>query len=114
MPLLTIQTNISIENAKQEKLVAQASALVSELLSKSEQYVMIYLQDKQVIFFAGNDKPCAMLELKSIGLPENRTEAFSAALCKLVAGETGITPERIYIEFSNAPRHMWGWDSSTF
>ena len=114
MPLLTIQTNISIEDAEQEKLIKQASALVSELLSKSEKYVMVYLRQGQAMIFAGTDSPCALMELKSIGLPENRTAEISEALCKLVASETGITPDRIYIEFSNAQRHMWGWNSATF
>lgn len=114
MPLVTIHTNISIDAAQQEKLIKQASALVSELLSKSEQYVMVYLQEGQTMLFAGSDGPCALLELKSIGLPENRTAEISAALCKLVSSETGITPERVYIEFGSAQRHMWGWNSGTF
>ena len=114
MPLLTIQTNISIEDAKQQELIKQASALVAELLSKSEQYVMVYLRHGQAMVFAGTDRPCALLELKSIGLPENRTSELSEALCKLVTSETGITPDRIYIVFSNAQRHMWGWNSATF
>ena len=30
------------------------------------------------------------------------------------AHTAGIEPERIYIEFSDAARSMWGWNSSTF
>ena len=114
MPLLTLNTNILIEDARQEKLIKQASSLVADLLSKSEKYVMVYLRDRQAMHFAGSDSPCALLELKSIGLPENRTAEFSAALCELVASNTGVAPDRVYIEYSNAERHMWGWNSGTF
>jgi len=114
MPLLTVRTNIAIDNARQQELIRQASALVSEQLFKSEKYVMVNLQDKQPMLFAGSDQPCALLELKSIGLPEDRTAEISNALCALLAAETGITPDRVYIEFTNAERHMWGWNSGTF
>jgi len=52
--------------------------------------------------------------LKSIGLPQNRTKEISAALSEFLQKETGVTPDRIYIEFSDAERAMWGWNGSTF
>jgi len=64
--------------------------------------------------FAGTDAPLAFLELKSIALPESATADASRSLCELVSGETGIDAGRIYIEFSDAPRKMWGWNGSTF
>ena len=63
---------------------------------------------------AGTDAPLAYLELKSIGLPQSITPSASRALCDLVAGETGVPANRIYIEFSDAPRQMWGWNGDTF
>jgi phenylpyruvate tautomerase len=114
MPLLTIRTNVALGESEKMELIRQASALVSSQLSKSEQYVMVYLEDNQPMLFAGNDDPCALLELKSIGLPEDRTTEISNALCEMINGETGIAADRIYIEFSNAARHMWGWNSRTF
>lgn len=114
MPLLTMRTNISLDNARRADLVKQASAKVSSLLSKPEQYVMVHVQDTQAMLFAGKDDPCALLELKSIGLPEDRTAGLSSALCELITAETGIAADRIYIEFTNAERHMWGWNSGTF
>ena len=54
------------------------------------------------------------LELKSIGLPQDRTTELSKALCKLVHDEFGVRPDRVYIEFADAPRTMWGWNGGTF
>ncbi|MGD8630473.1 MAG: phenylpyruvate tautomerase MIF-related protein, partial [Gammaproteobacteria bacterium] len=58
--------------------------------------------------------PLAYLELKSIGLPESRTADLSRALCEMLADAAGIDPDRVYIEFTDAPRKMWGWNSGTF
>jgi phenylpyruvate tautomerase len=32
----------------------------------------------------------------------------------MLADATGIDPDRVYIEFTDAPRKMWGWNSGTF
>lgn len=114
MPLLRIQTNQSIAAERRQSLAARASALVSELLGKPERYVMVALEPDCHMLFAGSDAPLANMELKSIGLPESETARFSDALCRLVRDELGVEAERVYIEFVDAPRRMWGWNGGTF
>ena len=114
MPLLRIQTNQELPAANAKALAAKASALVSEQLGKPESYVMTSVESNTAMLFAGSDEPLAFLELKSIGLPESITADVSNALCQLVSAEAGIAAERIYIEFTDAPRKMWGWNGSTF
>jgi phenylpyruvate tautomerase PptA (4-oxalocrotonate tautomerase family) len=114
MPFLKIQTNRSLPEADAKALAASSSAVVAEQLGKPERYVMTSVETNQAMQFAGSDEPLAYLELKSIGLPESITADVSQALCQLVSGETGISPDRIYIEFADAPRKMWGWDGGTF
>ncbi|MBK1646511.1 hypothetical protein CKO25_18040 [Thiocapsa imhoffii] len=46
--------------------------------------------------------------------PESRTPEFSRALCTLLTDTLGISPERVYIEFTAPPRHLFGWNSETF
>lgn len=75
---------------------------------------MVQIQDNQSLIFAGDDSPCALLQLKSLGLPENSTADFSSRLCNFINEQTGISSQRIYIEFSSPQRHMWGWDQRTF
>ncbi|MCW4293115.1 MAG: phenylpyruvate tautomerase MIF-related protein [Candidatus Thiodiazotropha taylori] len=52
--------------------------------------------------------------MKSIGLPVDRTGDFSKLLCLLMQKQLQISEERVYIEFSSAERHLWGWNSATF
>ena len=114
MPFLKIQTNQTLPDEDAKSLASKASALVAEQLGKPERYVMTSVENNPAMTFAGTDAPLAFLELKSIGLPESVTADASRALCELVASATGINPERIYIEYSDAPRKMCGWNSGTF
>lgn len=114
MPLLSIDTNATPDDDTVASLVRKASGTVAELLGKPERYVMVRLEHNPHMLFGGEDTPLAYLELKSIGLPGDRTAELSQALCDLVSSALGVPSERIYIEFADAERHMWGWNGSTF
>lgn len=114
MPLLTISTNISLDNETAQALCLKSSSHVASILGKPESYVMVSIHTSIRMSFAGDASPCASVELKSLGLPENETTAFSASLCDFIKQQTGIPAERIYLEFSSPERHMWGWDRRTF
>jgi hypothetical protein len=75
---------------------------------------MVSIRSGLAMMFGGDDAPCAYLELKSLGLPEEQTATLSQALCELIGDKLQIPAERIFIEFSNPARHMWGWNGRTF
>jgi len=112
MPYLKIHSNVLTDKPKE--LLTKASAAVAIALDKPETYVMVDYAHNINMVFAGNATPLAYLELKSIQLPEHNTATLSRTLCDLITDTLHITPERIYIEFANAERHMWGWDKRTF
>lgn len=114
MPLLKIQLNQSVSDDQQVKLLNEGSKLVAAELGKPEQYVMVVIEPVTPMMFAGKSEPAAYLELKSIGLPESKTQELSKALCQLVEDTTGVEQARIYIEFVDAARAMWGWNGRTF
>jgi len=114
MPYLMIQTNQTIDAEKTRTLMSNASRTVAELLGKSENYVTIAVLPAMPMMFAGSDAPLAYLALKSIDLPESTTPDLSQSLCHLINNELNIPMNRIYIEFSNAQRHLWGWNGRTF
>ena len=114
MPYLKIESNVTLDRAEERRLLGKVSATVAEQLGKPEQYVMAVIETGRPMLFAGSDEPLAFLELKSIGLPESHTADLSNVLCKLLTDELDIPQNRIYIEFANAPRAMWGWNGGTF
>ena len=112
MPVLTITTNSSESFSKDT--ILRLSSGVAETLGKPESYVMVQLQQNSQMLFAGCDDPLAYAELKSIELPQERTTDFSASLCNLISSELNIPQNRIYIEFSDLQRHLFGWNGKTF
>lgn len=114
MPLLQVTTNQSIATEQQRPFMSHCSRSVAEILGKPERYVMVTLNQAAPMLFGGESSPCVYLELKSIGLPEDRTNDLSAALTQLMESELDVDADRVYIEFANAQRHMWGWNRATF
>ena len=114
MPLLKIQTNQLIDADRQKSLIHRASQEVAGMLGKPERYVMVSIEHNPAMLFGGTDAPLAYLELKSNGLPESKSADCSGALASLLNDELGLPAERIYIEFTDAPRTMWGWNGGTF
>ena len=112
MPVLQINTNTSIDDAT--AFAKQASSLVAVILGKPESYVMVSVNGDADLVFAGTNEPCAHLMLKSLGLPESETPAYSEKLCGFIEQQLGVPPARTYIEFVSPERHMFGWDNRTF
>jgi phenylpyruvate tautomerase len=114
MPYLKIQSNLVLGDERRGALLASASKMVADALGKPERYVMVCLDDNRSMVLDGRDDPLAYLHLRSIALPEDRTAQLSEILCQFMADELGIRPDRVYIEFANAPRALWGWNGGTF
>ena len=114
MPLLSIETNVNCSDEQITKLTANASKLVAEMLAKPERYVMVKFQYNKHMRFDGNENLLAYVELKSINLTEQQTASYSGILCEFLSQMLNIEVDRIYIEFANAQRHLWGWNNATF
>jgi len=114
MPYLLIQTNAEIAGDAQDALLKEASTMLATHLAKPVGYMMAGIAPKHRMIFAGSDAPTAFLILKSIGLPETKLKALSAALCGLVSEHTDIPPKRIYIEFVDVSAKYWGHNGGTF
>jgi len=117
MPLLHIHSSSKTLNEKVIQEVHQTGAqILAELLGKSTEYVMVLVNTGRSLSFAQDDQtPCAYLEVKNIGgfTPET-TEKLSQRLCELVNEKLQIPASRVYIEYQNAERHLWGWNEKTF
>lgn len=112
MPYMKIQTNAQVNDAS--ALATRASSFLSEQLGKPEQYIMIAVEPVDTLLFAGSPETAVFAEIKSIGLPESKTTALSEAVCGFLGDELGVPADRVYIEFADAPRAMWGWNNRTF
>lgn len=116
MPLIKVQT--SVANPGRSEVEALLKVLSSKLaghLSKPESYVMTAFEAEIPMTFAGTTEPVCYLEVKSIGtMSPAQTKAMSQDFCQQINAALAVPIERIYIEFANAERPMWGWKGSTF
>jgi phenylpyruvate tautomerase PptA (4-oxalocrotonate tautomerase family) len=114
MPTLKIQTNAAIAPERRKVIMEAASSTLAEVLGKPESYVMVILETNPDMIFGADTAPLAYLELKSLGLPEDRTGEVSAALCGFMETHFQVPSSRVYIEMASPPRHMFGWKGGTF
>jgi len=117
MPTLIIKTNLpSLKDESISRLHKRGVEILSEILGKSPQYIMVLVEHGMSLSFAGClVTPCAYLEVKNVGeLTPEVTNALSAGLSEECSSALGINPNRIYTEFQQSQRHMWGWNGSTF
>lgn len=112
MPVLKIQTNVQYE--KQQQLMKEATDLIAGLLNKPEKFIMVHMETNPHMMFGGNVSGLVYVELKSIGLPEDKTKQFSEALSDFLSEKFEVPVSRIYIEFTDVQRHLFGWNGSTF
>ena len=114
MPYFSIQTSQSLDQAAAAGLARRASAFAAELLGKPEDYVMTAITPGAVMTFAGSDAPTAIIDVRSIGLPEERCSAFAEAISSFIQTELGIDPGRVFIDLRDLPRTRFAWNGKTF
>lgn len=111
MPVLSISTNIFLE---QENTLSELSTLVSKMLGKPENYVMIHLNDQQKLLFAGSDEAAALCSLTNLGMTGKHAADYSKVICNYLETNLNIPADRVYIEFKSPERSLFGWNNGTF
>jgi len=115
MPLLSISTNIEFDSTTIEALESSLAPTIANTLGKSVDYVMTRIEHTPNMTFGGTKAPMAYVALKSIGgLSAENTQILSELICRSLEKEAAISSQRIYIEFNEAARHLWGWNNKTF
>ena len=112
-PSLILHVSVSLGDGKKELMKAASKAIASSL-SKPESYVSVCVYDDADIIWAGEDTPCALGILCSIGaINQENNAALTAAVSELLKPH-GVPSDRIYINFFDIPRANCGWSGRTF
>ncbi len=117
MPLLIVNASAgNLSDTSIENLHHMGSQILSSEIGKSIKYCMVQINSGCSLSFGQDiNTPSAYLEVKNIGeLSANLTANISSKLTQLIEEEMGISPDRIYIEFQESERHLWGWNGATF
>lgn len=108
MPFIQIKTNQKILPDKQETIKKELGEKIS-LLGKSESWLMIELEQQCCMYFKGkSDKPMAMVEVTIYGKASSEQyEKLTQAITKLLQTELEISPEKIYISYTETQNFAW-------
>ncbi len=114
MPLLKLETTVTLNDEKRKALLPALSSLVAETTGKPEQYVMVTLSPAAMIM-AGKPGEAAFVDLRGIGgLGGDVNRRLSQKICALLTQSLGVPQNRIYLNFTEVEASNWGWNGSTF
>ena len=114
MPLLRLETSVALPEDKRNALLASLSKAVAETIGKPEQYVMV-TASQAAMLMSGKPGDGAFVDLRSIGgLSDEVNRKLSQEVCKLLKDSLGISPDRVYLNFTDVDAGNWGWNGSTF
>src|SRR3974377_2265246 len=114
MPLLKLETTVPLPDEKGKPLLAARSKAVAGSIGKPEQYVMITVSHSDMLM-SGKAGDTAFVDIRSIGgLNGETNRKLSQQICKLLKDSLGITPDRVYLNFTEVEAGNWGWNGSTF
>lgn len=116
MPLIKIQTSApSPADETVDELLKTLSSKLAKHLGKPESYVMTALESDARMTFGGTFDPVCYIEVKNIGrMTPEQTKSMSNDFCQEIQSRLGVPKNRVYIEFADAERHLWGWNGGTF
>ena len=114
MPMISIKTNVAISEEQELTLKSELGKAISILSGKSEQWLMLSLEDKCRLYFKGdNSKPIAYVEVKVFGkIDYSQSNKLTAKICEIFDNVLGIAASNVYIKYEEVD--MWGWNGSNF
>ena len=113
MPLLKLDTSVALSDEMKRDLLPKLSKLVAETVGKPEDYVMVTL-GSAAILMSGKSGDAAFVDIRSIGgLSHNVNRQLSQKVCALLKDSLGLSPDRIFLNFTDIDAANWGWKSST-
>jgi phenylpyruvate tautomerase len=114
MPLLKIETTVSLSEEKEKPLLAALSKAVTDATGKPEQYVMVTVSHSAILM-SGKAGDAAFVDVRGIGgLNGETNRRLSQQICKMLKDSLGIASDRVYLNFTEVEAGNWGWNGSTF
>ncbi len=110
-----IETKLSTPLTKEKEIVLKTALgkMIENFPGKTERWLMLDFSDNCNMYFDGTDEPCAMVTIALFGKGSDAAyDKMTADVCGLIAKETGIAPDRIYVKYEEV--FHWGWNGSNF
>ena len=109
MPMIALTTNQAISGEQSVRLKDGLGQAIALIPGKSEARLMISLTGGAAMFFQGEPRQAAFLEVSCFGHPDAASyERLTGVVCELLEEVLGVPPENVYIKYSETDH--WGWN----
>ena len=114
MPCIRVQTSCAMSETAKTNIKSALGEAIAVIPGKSENWLMVVLEDNATIYFKGNDSEAsAYVNVGVYGSPNERAfNALTGEICKILHDELGIAANRIYVQYSTTEH--WGWNGQNF
>jgi phenylpyruvate tautomerase PptA (4-oxalocrotonate tautomerase family) len=112
MPYINSVVSVKMSQEQKDAVKSKLGQAINEMPGKSEESLMIVLQDEQTIYFRGKSKEKAsIVELKMLYTQTLAAkEDFTRKVCEIYSQELGIPGEDIFVAFTESEKGNWGWN----
>ena len=112
MPFINTNTNTEISK-EQEITLKEKLGKAIEILGKSEGWLMLSFEDKCSMYFKGESKPIAFVDISVFGSSsDSQCEKMTKEVCSIFKEVLGISPDCVYVKYSGSSQ--WGWNNMNF
>lgn len=114
MPFINLRTTKKLNDDLKEKLKSEFGNSISMLPGKSEQWLMVSLNDDCSLYFQGkNNDDIAFIEVKIYGKSSSDSyNKLTNKLTTIVSSLLNINSSNIYVEYEETP--YWGYNGHNF
>ena len=114
MPYIEAKLSCKLSDEKINELKAGFGKAIECIPGKSEDWLMVNIEDGKKMFFKGN--ACDETAFISVSVFGSATpssyQKLTGEICSLISKTTGISPSRTYVTYSEFDK--WGWNGSNF
>ncbi|MBE6813776.1 MAG: hypothetical protein E7523_13030 [Ruminococcaceae bacterium] len=114
MPYIKVTTTAKVAPQTAENLKADFGKAIENFPGKSEQWLMVAVQDNVPMWIRGdNSADTAMVDVELLGsVNADASNKMTADVCDILEKNLGIAPDRVYVKYTGYS--TWGWNGGNF
>ncbi len=114
MPFINSKVSVETTNKQRQELKTRLGEAIATIPGKSESWLMVNLEDRQEMYFRGENKESmAFISVYIHGKPDPESfKKLTAELTKIYGEVLGIKPDYMYVKYEACMD--WGWNGTNF
>jgi phenylpyruvate tautomerase PptA (4-oxalocrotonate tautomerase family) len=110
--MIALTTTVDIAG-REESLKTALGEAITLLPGKSESHLMISLSGKTPMFFQGEAREAAFLEISCFGKGQPAAyDKMTGRVCEIMHDLLGVSPANTYVKYAETTN--WGWNGGNF